>query len=142
MPSKNSSGWYGISINVLKKIAPYVAGPIGNIVSCSFLEGVFPENFKLAKILPFYKNKGDRSDPSNYRPIALTSSVAKIIEKCFANQMDKYFSENKLYSPNQHGFRKGKSTVTALFDICESIYSSLEKREKRGIWREKCAEGD
>jgi hypothetical protein len=44
--------------------------------------------------------------------------------------MDKYFSENKLYSPNQHGFRKGKSTVTALFDICESIYLSLEKREK------------
>jgi hypothetical protein len=130
MPSKNSSGWDGISINVLKKIAPYVAGPISNIVNCSFLEGVFPENLKLAKILPFYKNKGDRSDPSNYRPIALTSSVAKIIEKCFANQMDKYFSENKLYSPNQHGFRKGKSTVTALFDICESIYSSLEKREK------------
>jgi hypothetical protein len=74
MPSKNSSGWDGISINVLKKIAPYVAGPISNIVNCSFLEGVFPENLKLAKILPFYKNKGDRSDPSNYRPIALTSS--------------------------------------------------------------------
>jgi hypothetical protein len=72
----------GCSINVLTKVAPYEAGPISNLVNCSFLEGVFPEKLKLAKILPFYKNKGDRSDPSNYRPIPLT----KIIEKCFANQ--------------------------------------------------------
>jgi len=54
----------------------------------------------------------------------------KTTEKCYANQMDKYFSENNLYSPNQHGFRKGKSTVTALFHICESIILIFGKKGK------------
>ena len=130
MASKNSSGWDGISMNVLKRIEPYIAGPISHLASSSFLQGHFPGNMKLSLLLPSFKNKGERSNPFNYRPVALTSGVGKILEKCYANQMDKYFSENNLYSPNQHGFRKGKSTVTALFDICESIYSSLEKREK------------
>jgi hypothetical protein len=67
------------------------------------------ENLKLSMLLPSFKNKGERSDPSNNRPIAQTFAVAKIIEKCFANQMDKYFTDNNLYSPNQHGFRRGKA---------------------------------
>jgi hypothetical protein len=78
----------------------HTAGPFSDLVNCSFLEGVFPDNLRLAKILASFKNKGERSDPSNYRPISQTPAVSKIVEKCFANQTDKYFSENNLYSPN------------------------------------------
>lgn len=133
MANKHSSGWDGISMNVIKKCAPYIAHPLCEVVNCSFREGTFPENLKLAVIKPLFKNKGERTDPGNYRPIALTSSVAKVIEKCFANRIDEYFQENDLYNPNQHGFRRGKSTVTALFDMCEQIYESIDKREKLNL---------
>jgi hypothetical protein len=67
---------------------------------------------------------------ANYRPIAMTSWVSKIIEKCFLIRMDEYFKENDLLANEQHGFRKGRSTVTALFEMCTKIYESMENKEK------------
>jgi hypothetical protein len=83
----------------------------------------------LSKLLPSFKNKGERSDPSNYCPIAQTTAVEKIVEKFFAKQMDKKVYHRPIIRTRQIIIML-ESTVTALFDICESIYSSLEKREK------------
>jgi hypothetical protein len=59
-------------------------------------------------VRPVFKNKGEETDVANYRPISMTSTVAKIIEKCFLVRMDEYFQENDLLSSSQHGFRKGR----------------------------------
>ena len=38
----------------------------------------FPEEWKWGVLQPIYKNKGDRSDPSNYRGITLLETINKI----------------------------------------------------------------
>jgi Reverse transcriptase (RNA-dependent DNA polymerase) len=45
-------------------------------------------------------------------------------------QLEKHLEKNNLLSEQQHGFKKGKSTVTALFDLVSEIYNSLENKEK------------
>jgi retron-type reverse transcriptase len=99
------------------------------IINQSFQEGKFPENLKLSLVTPIYK-KDERQDPGNYRPISITSPMSKILEKAFLTQLEKHLENNQLLSERQHGFQKGKSTVTALFDIVTEIYDCLENREK------------
>ena len=46
----------------------------------SFHEGIFPDIWKLANVIPIFK-KGDKSEPSNYRPVALLSCIGKLQER-------------------------------------------------------------
>ena len=68
--SKKAHGYDGISINMLKMCAPLVAKPLNLIFTKCFLEGVFPNIWKLANVQPVHK-KGNREIKSNYRPISL-----------------------------------------------------------------------
>jgi hypothetical protein len=129
LPAKNSTSWDGISTKVLKQISLYISQPLSCLINQSFQEGKFPDNSKLSIITPLYK-KEERDNPANYRPIAITSPISKILEKAFLAQLSKHLDKHNLLSEQQHGFRKGKSTVTALFDLVTEIYSNLENRNK------------
>ena len=54
---KNSTGYDGISSTVLKQIAQGLATPLSILINRSIAEGVFPQELKLAKLIPLYKNK-------------------------------------------------------------------------------------
>ena len=129
---KKSSGWDEISVQTLKRISLFILQPLCHLINCSFNAGEFPKNMKLAKIIPIYK-KGDKEDASNYRPIAITSSFSKVYEKVFLARLQHHFDKNNIINPQQHGFQKGKSTLTALFDFAEQIYNSLGAREKLNV---------
>ena len=43
------------------------------------MEGVVPEDWRSAVIVPLYKGKGERTECSNYRGISLLSGVGKNI---------------------------------------------------------------
>ena len=80
----------------------------------SYDNGTIPPAYKEQFIAPVYKEKGSKLDPENYRPISLTSHVIKIYERVLRKNIVKYLEENKLISSKQHGFRKGRSTLTQL----------------------------
>jgi hypothetical protein len=42
---------------------------------------MFPDEWKLAKDIPLYKNKGERLDVNSYRGIAILPPVAKVFER-------------------------------------------------------------
>lgn len=47
------------------------------IYTQSLLEGQIPDDWKMAKVTPVFKT-GNRSDPSNYRPMSLTCVLQNI----------------------------------------------------------------
>ena len=55
--------------------------------------GIFPQSFKLLKIIPLYK-KGDHSLLTNCRPISLLPTISKVFEKIIYDQMYEYLNEN------------------------------------------------
>ena len=50
--------------------------------------------------MPVHKG-GAEDDPTNYRPIAVVSIIAKILEKIVATQLSNYFESNELLYPHQ-----------------------------------------
>ena len=57
-----------------------IAEPIRNCINSSISTGTFPDELKMADIVPVFK-KQDPSDKANYRPIILLPLISKIFEK-------------------------------------------------------------
>jgi hypothetical protein len=78
--------------------------------------GSFPDKLKYAQIKPLFK-KGDSQDLSNYRPVTLLPVLSKVFEEVALSQLVPFLESNNLLNYNQFGFRKGKSTSDAIFDL-------------------------
>lgn len=77
--------------------------------------GQLPSAFKHAVIVPILKpGKDSPSDPSRYRPIALTSQLCKITEQTITERLTYFLKSKELLSPYQSGFREGRNTM----DLC------------------------
>ena len=74
----------------LKDTIYVVAPTLAFIFNWSLEEGIFPDNFKIARICPIYKGKGSKSNPDNYRPISVLSVVARLFEKLVHDQLLKH----------------------------------------------------
>ena len=53
--SKNSSGYDGISTQLLKQIIYYIVSPLEYIFNLSLSTGICPDLLKIAKVIPIYK---------------------------------------------------------------------------------------
>ncbi len=85
--------------------------------------------WKHAIIVPILKPGKNPSDPSSYRPIALTSQLCKIMERIITDRMTHYLESNDLFSPYQSGFRKGRSTMDSLLCLESDIRKAQTNRE-------------
>jgi hypothetical protein len=123
----HSSGPDEIPGYLLVKCAHIITPPLTHIINISLNQGLFPSVLKISKIIPIYK-KNSTHDPNNYRPIAITSSFSKIFEKIIYSRIINYLAKYNVISESQHGFLKGKSTTTAIFNLLQSIYQSIDDK--------------
>lgn len=70
--------------------------------------GKLPVGWKEAVIIPIRKTGKDSSNPMNYRPIALTSHIGKIMERMITERLTFYMESRGMFSPHQSRFRKGR----------------------------------
>ncbi len=87
---------------------------------------ISPSCWKYAHVQPVPK-KGDRSNPSNYRPIALISCLSKAYETILNRKFLNHLSSFNLLSDHQYGFRKGRSTGDLLAFLTDSWSSYLNR---------------
>ena len=80
---------------------------------------------KEAEVIPVCK-KGRKNDPANYRPVSLTSSVCKQLEKIIRDDITLHLERNNLLSPAQHGFRAGRSCCTQLLEVMNDWAEAAE----------------
>ena len=109
LDAKKAHGSDGVPPVVLKNCASELTPCLGKLFRLCLSTNTFPSSWKFALIQPVPK-KGDRSLPSNYRPIALTSTISKTLESIINKKILKYFSTYNLLSDRQYGFLKGRST--------------------------------
>jgi hypothetical protein len=101
-----------------------VARILTNIFQFSTKIGKIPTIWKVANVVPIHK-KGDKCNPTNYRPVSLTSICCKMLEHIILSNLNSQL-ENVLH-PNQHGFRKGLSCTTQLVSTVHDIMSIVDK---------------
>ena len=88
--------------------------------------GIFPDNMKLAKIIPLYK-KGRKFYMENYRPISLLITISKLLEKCVYKRLYGFLDKNNILYKKQYGFRTNHSCEQAIQDLCSHILTNKEK---------------
>ena len=90
------------------------------------LEGKgIPEQWTVSNIIPVPK-KGDLSKPGNYRGIALTSIVAKTLNRMILHRIRPYI-ETKLLD-SQNGFREGRSTTSHILTLRRILEGAKRKQ--------------
>jgi hypothetical protein len=92
----------------------------------------YPIKLKIATIRPIYK-QGSHLDYTNYRPISILSIINKIVEKIVVEQISIFLEANGIVADAQHGFRRGRSTETALSRFAEVVNRYLDERKHIGM---------
>ena len=116
LKKEKSPGPDGITPMMLKLGSNSVISVLCRIFRLSLSQGKLPMSWKRGNITPVFKS-GDKALVTNYRPIALTSVVCKVLERIITNVIQTHVNDYCLLDPNQHGFVKGRSCVTQLLNI-------------------------
>ena len=118
---KNSSPSYNKFPAFIAKqcIANYVV-PLTYVINMSLMEGIFPSELKLAKVVPIFKS-GESDKVHNYRPISVLSFFSKIFEKIMYNNVVNFMDKNGTFYKYQFGFRKSHSTHHAIITLVDKI---------------------
>lgn len=109
----SSPGPDGITPGILKVCASELCEPLAVIMRTSFRQGVLPRDWLHAAVIAIHK-KGDKLDPSNYRPISLTSIVCRAMERILVKNLLPFLLEHDVIPDAQHGFLPGRSVITNL----------------------------
>ena len=115
----------GFPAVLLRKCADQL-GPVLHLLYCTSIEsGELPALWKTAKITPIHKGSS-KAYAKNYRPIALTSHIVKVMEKVVVKQLTEHLEENNLLNPRQHGFRARRSCLSQLLAHTSEVLAGLE----------------
>lgn len=125
---KNSCGEDGISAKIFLSLPLSALEALSDAINHSWVEGKFPSSLKHARVIPIYKG-GHLTDPCNFRPISLLSTLSKILEKLVKERIMSFLNHHKILNLCQFGFQSGKSTDDAVFGFLEEVYFALNGGE-------------
>ena len=124
-PSK-ASGPDMIPARLLKECADELAPTLAIICNKSLQAGTVPSDWKQAYVSTIFK-KGQKYDPANYRPVALTCLCCKLMEHVVFSNIMKHVDQYQILIDCQHGFRASRSCETQLVTLVNELASSLDK---------------
>lgn len=92
-------------------------------------EGKLPSEWKEAVVIPIRKPGKDPTNPINYRPIALTSNLCKIMERMITERLSYELESRGVLNSCQSGFRKGRSTLDSVLRLENEIRKAQANKE-------------
>ena len=102
------------------------------IMNDSLSSGTFPDDWKLARVTPVYKDNGD-VNMSNYRRISVIGHIAKMVEQLVRSQLVSYLEEHAFISPDQSAYLKGHSTQTSLHRVIDDWLENINDNQTTGV---------
>ena len=112
----------------LKLSSQYLLKPLTHICNLSISQGIFPEQLRVANVIPLYKSD-DFMSFNNYRPVFVLCVLSKIFEKIMYNRVTNFLEIFKILHDNQYGFRKKSSTHVALLTFIDKVIEAIENCE-------------
>ena len=97
------------------------------LINKSLETAYVPPQIALAKVIPLHK-EGDKKEFNNYRPIAIVSTIGKLLEKAVHSQLSGYLEESchsNSISRNQFGFRSHHSIIHPLLLFSKKVHDTL-----------------
>ena len=126
MKAQRKSSYESYNITAISEVITHIAKPLEYIYNLSITTGTFIEKLKTAKVIPIYK-KGANDDVGNYRPISLLSIFDKCLEKIMHKKLVNFWNKYEIFYQHQYGFRSLHNTTSALIEITDYLYKSLDE---------------
>ena len=124
---KSNSSHCGVPAKFINMIATPISFSLSRILNNCFEIGHFPDIFKISHVTALWKKKGLKSDPQNYRPIALLPTLSKAAEAIIHKRLLNHCQVNNIISERQAAYLKGDSTIHQLLYIVDLIRKSWTK---------------
>ena len=111
---------------MLRLTFPVIGPHLLQVINASITSGVLPSEWKVATVTPIFKS-GSNTDPGNYRPVSILPTVAKLAESVVCSQLMQYLVSHNVLCDQQHGFRPGRSTESAMLDAVTQLTSNMDR---------------
>lgn len=120
--------------NILFKHYPNKAVEfLATLYTASFRLGALPPRWKHAHILLFPKPGKDLTNVNNYRPISLTLTICKLLERILNRRLQLHIDDAELIPNTQAGFRPHINIVDQLLKILTPIELAREQGQTAAI---------
>ena len=94
--------------------------------------GTFPETWREATVIPILKAGKSGLDPLHYRPISLTSSLSKLMEKMVNVRLSWFLEHHGVFTNAQCGFRKHRSPVDHILALDTEVRACFIEKKHLG----------
>jgi hypothetical protein len=129
---RNTSAWKApglddLPIGFLRACGKPLADALAAVATASLTLEYFPLRFRCAEVVVLSKpGKTGKvlHTPGAYRPIALLSSIGKVIEKAMGERIAAAAEKYNLLPQGQMGNRPGRSTELAIRMVTDAVYTA------------------
>ena len=121
-----------ISSYVLSECAEGFPIPLTILFNMSLNQAAVPSAWREANVTPIYK-KGSRLDPSNYRPVSLTSVICRVLESIIRDNIMYHLTSNNLIVDQQHGFVPKRGCLTKSIEFVDFATNNLHHKTPTDI---------
>jgi hypothetical protein len=123
-------GLDGISNEYYKFMPPAWEAYILNMFNVIWQNEKVPDKWSITAVQPIYK-KGDKSNPRNYRGIALINSIVKLFTSIIAQRLTKWADQHNILPEEQSGFRKGRGCRDNAYVLMSVINNNVRLKARR-----------
>ena len=131
--SKKAPGYDEIQNIILKNLPKTAIVQLTYIFNSCLKTSYFPQNWKMATILPIQKAEKNKLFPQNYRPISLLPTISKIFERVILNRLKNHEAEHKQLIPEQFGFRERIITLHQLALLTDYISTNFNTNHSTAV---------
>jgi exonuclease III len=114
-----------ISPHFLRRGGDVLHRAIFLLLSICSRHGLMPSSFRHALVVTLFKGDGDVNDANNYRPISITSIVARMYERLHMKQLLHHMQAAGIPSAAQFGFTKHRSTHDAAYRLLSTVIDTM-----------------
>jgi hypothetical protein len=124
LDSTKATGHDKIPAKLVRLLPGNISTHLAQIFNLSIDTCSFPDDAKLAEVVPAFKKDGNLI-MKNYRPISILPVCSKILEKLMLLQMTPFLDE--ILSPRIAAYRRGYGCHTVLLRLIEDWKQALER---------------
>lgn len=133
LKNSKSPGIDGINNRLLKNLPPIGITILTVIFNSCLFSGYFPNQWKLAKVIPIPKPGQPKNEANGYRPISLLSSISKVLERLILTRLLEFTEVKNILPEEQFGFRSNHSTSHQILRLFSNAKQNLKNKMSTGI---------
>jgi len=127
---RSSNGEDKIHNKMLQNTCQEFRKIILNLINETVKQAKIPKEWKNSVISMIPKKNKNSSNPKEYRPISMTSCIAKLAERLILSKMREFMDKNNIIIKQQSGFRKQRQTRDNLFHLTQKATETINRGKK------------